>query len=222
MKATQQRATLVALVLAVCALSYRAEAQQPRQPADANAERYGIGVIDVAYIFKHHGRFNAMMEQMKQQVEQADKALQDERRRIGQLSEQLKQYEAGSPDYKRLEEDIAKKKAEFSLKANKQRKDFMEQEAKIYYQTYLELNDAVKYYAQRKKLGLVLKFNGEPIDPNKREDVLRGINKPVVYQNGIDITGEVLSSLNRGGGNAQAQPGNRVGRPTIPGQPLQR
>jgi len=42
-----------------------------------------------------------------------------------------------------------------------------------------------------------LRFNGDPPDPNNRDDVLREINKPVVYQNGIDITPDVLADLNR-------------------------
>ena len=64
----------------------------------------------------------------------------------------------------------------------------MEREAKVYYQTYLEVVDAVNYYAKRQNIGLVLRFNGEPVDPNRREDVLREINKPVVMQDQIDIT----------------------------------
>ena len=31
----------------------------------------------------------------------------------------------------------------------------------------------VKDYAQRNNIGFVLRFNGDPINPNRREDVLR-------------------------------------------------
>jgi hypothetical protein len=77
------------------------------------------------------------------------------------------------------------------------RKDFLEREAKVYYQTYLEVVDAVNTYAKRQNIGLVLRFNGEPVDPNRREDVLREINKPVVVQDQVDITPDVLMLLNR-------------------------
>jgi hypothetical protein len=55
----------------------------------------------------------------------------------------------------------------------------------------------VKYYAKRQQIGLVLRFNGEPVDPNRRDDVLREINKPVVCQDQIDITPDILALLNR-------------------------
>ena len=48
-----------------------------------------------------------------------------------------------------------------------------------------------------KTLGLCCGFNGEKPNPNRRDDVLRSINKPVVFQNNIDITPDVLSLLNR-------------------------
>jgi hypothetical protein len=79
----------------------------------------------------------------------------------------------------------------------KLRKDFLEREAKVYYQTYLEVVGTVNDYAKRQGIGLVLRFNGEPIDPNRRDDVLREINKPVVMQDNIDITGDILMLLNR-------------------------
>ena len=102
--------------------------------------------------------------------------------------------------------------ADFNLKMTRLRKSFMEREAEVYYRTYLEVTDAVKYYATRHNIGLVIRFNGEPVDANRREDVLREINKPVVYQNEIDITGDVLALLNR---DAQGTP--QIGRP--PGTP---
>jgi Skp family chaperone for outer membrane proteins len=86
----------------------------------------------------------------------------------------------------------------------KLRKEFLEREAKVYYQTYLEVVDAVKYYAKRQNIGLVLRFNGEPVDPNRRDDVLREINKPVVVQDQIDITPDVLALLNRDQSGTQA------------------
>ena len=122
-------------------------------------------------------------------------------------------YNVGSAEYKKLDEDVARAMADFNVKMTRLRKDFLEREAKIYYQTYLEVAEAVSYYAKRHNIGLVIKFNGEPVDPNKREDVLREINKPVLFQDNIDITPDVLALLNRD----QAQP--QASRPQ--GQPSQ-
>ena len=144
---------VAALVIASLFVGYSyspvAMSQQPSGPS-ANAQRYGIGVVDISYIFENHLRFKAMMEQMKGDVKKTEEALRKERELIGQQDEKLKQFNPGSPDYKALEERSAETKAKFNLKAAKQRKEFLEREAKIYYQTYLEVNDAIKVYAQSK------------------------------------------------------------------------
>jgi hypothetical protein len=105
--------------------------------------------------------------------------------------------------------------ADFNLKMGKLRKEFLEREAKVYYQTYLEVVDAVKYYAKRQNIGLVLRFNGEAVDPNRRDDVLREINKPVVVQDQIDITPDVLMLINRD--QAVGSPSDKLVRRLSPG-----
>ena len=201
--------TVAAASLLIGLSATSADAQTQPSPS-ANAARFGVGVVDVSYIFENHLRFKAMMDQMKEDVKKTEELLRKEREQIGLQDEKLKQFATGSADYKNLEERIAEVKAKFNLKAAKQRKEFLEREAKIYYQTYLEVNSVVKQYSESKGLGLVLRFNGDPIDANKREDVLRAINKPVVYQGGVDITPDILASINRSGARPVAPTGTPV------------
>jgi Skp family chaperone for outer membrane proteins len=173
-------------------------ASAPAQnPAGANAAKHGIAVVDISYIFKKHDRFRATMESMKTEMESTEAELKADRDKIAQLEERKNSYNAGSAEYKQLDEELARQMAEFNLKMTRLRKSFLEREAKVYYQTYLEVADAVKYYATQQNIGLVIRFNGEPVDPARREDVLREINKPVVFQNQVDITPDILLLLNR-------------------------
>jgi hypothetical protein len=90
----------------------------------------------------------------------------------------------------------------------------MERQAKLYYQTYLEVVDAVSQYAKAHNIGMVMRFNGEPVDSNRREDVMRDINKQIVTQDRLDITPDVLMLLNRDTAQAQrpAQPASSIPR----------
>jgi Skp family chaperone for outer membrane proteins len=154
-------------------------------------------VVDISYIFKKHDRFRTTMESMKKEMESTEAELKADRDKIAQLEERRNTYNAGAAEYKQLDEELARQMAEFNLKMTRLRKSFLEREAEIYYRTYLEVNDAVKYYATQHNIGIVIRFNGEPVDPNNREGVLREINKPVVFQNQIDITPDILVLLNR-------------------------
>ena len=202
-------------------------------PAGANASKYNIAVVDISYIFKKHERFKATMDQMKKEMETIEAELKGDREKIAAQEEQRKQFTPNSVESKKMEDDIAQQMAQFNLKMGKLRIEFLEREAKVYYQTYLEVVFQVSNYAKRQNIGLVLRFNGEPVDPSRRDDVLREINKPVVMQDQIDITGDVLALLNRdqqGGGAAQpnaplapqqpAQQGSQALRPTTQGSQI--
>jgi Skp family chaperone for outer membrane proteins len=191
--------------ICVASLSSVASAQQTAGPS-ANAPRHGYAVVDVTYIFKNYAKFNSQMEGMKSAMEAADSQLKSDRDTVAGKEQMREQYNPGSPEFKTVDEEIARLKAEFQLKAGKIRRDFMEREAQVYYSTYMEVSNAVQYYAQQHNIGMVLRFNGDSIDPNNREDILRAINKPVVFQNNVDITPDVLALLNRGGTPGGNQP----------------
>jgi Skp family chaperone for outer membrane proteins len=205
----------VCVSLCVASLNSQASAQAPNAAPgpSANAPRYGYAVVDVTYIFKNYAKFSQQMEGMKTAMESADSQLKADRDTVASKEQMREQYNPGAPEFKQIDEEIARLKAEFQLKAGKIRRDFMEREAQVYYSTFMEVSNAVQYYAQQHNIGMVLRFNGDSIDPNNREDILRAINKPVVFQNNVDITPDVLALLNRGG-----TPGNT---PTAPAGGLQ-
>ena len=76
----------------------------------------------------------------------------------------------------------------------------------------------MKQYAQQHDIGLVLRFNGDKVNPNRREDVLRGINDPIVNQNNIDITPDVLAILD----GSSSSGGQAPQVPVAGQQPLRR
>jgi Skp family chaperone for outer membrane proteins len=190
-------ATAATTVLSMMVPLFSAAQVQAPFAAGANAEKHGVAVVDVSYIFKEHKRFRGTMDNMKKEMEGIEAELKADRDRIAQGEQERNKFNVGTAEYKKMDEDVARMTADFQLKMTRLRKDFLEREAKVYYQTYLEVAEAVAYYAKRHNIGLVIKFNGESVDPNKREEVLREINKPVIFQDNIDITPDVLTLLNR-------------------------
>jgi Skp family chaperone for outer membrane proteins len=198
-----------AVLTAAAGLNGAAKAQAPN-PAGANAAKFGIAVVDIPYIFKNYNKFKATSDAMKKEMEAIDADVKADRAKIAQTEQQRNQFKVGTPEYKQYDEEMARMMAEFQLKTGKLQKDFMERQAKLYYQTYLEVSAKVNEYAKRNNIGMVMRFNGEPVDPNNREQVMRDINKQVVMQNNIDITPDVLQLLNRDSQvRTTAQPGTQ-------------
>jgi len=169
---------------------------QPQQIQPASPMSH-IAVIDVGYIFKNHARFKAAMDKMKDEVMAAENALKGERDRINGLMEQLKGFNVGTPEYKKLEAEIAKGQGDFNVNAQLQKKDFMDREAKVYLQVYTEIEKAVGQFAREHGIAVVFRFDGDPVDGADRNQILRGITKPIVhYEAGNDITPDILKMLN--------------------------
>ena len=209
------RTFLLPIAIAAVSVVGFASSAEAQNPAGANASKHGVAVVDISYIFKKHDRFRTTMESMEGEMEATEAELKGDRDKIAQLEQRRNTYNAGSAEYKQIDEDLARQMADFNLKMTRLRKEFLEREAKVYYQTYLEVNDAVKYYATQQHIGLVIRFNGEPVDPSRREDVLREINKPVVFQNQVDITPDIIALLNRDTmrtATPQATPGSSLPR----------
>jgi len=172
--------------------SAHAQAQAPPFAQSGNAARHGIGVVDISFIFKNYPQFTQQIETLKREMEAADGALKGDRDKIVAMEEQRNALKPGSVEFKQLDEQLAQQKAAFSIKQGTVRRDFLEREAQIYYQTYSKVSEAVATYSKQNNVGLVLRFNGDDIDASQREDVMRAIMQPIVYQNSVDITPDVL------------------------------
>ncbi len=216
----QLSAFTVAATVALVQVSASAQApvRPTAAPAAAPAARPAspalqCAVVDVGYIFKNHARFKAEMDKMKDQVMAAENALKAEQERIKGLMDQLKGYNPGTPEYRKFEGEVAKAQGDFSVNAQLQKKDFMDREAKVYWQVYAEIERAVSQFARENGIAVVHRFDGDPVDAADRNRILGSITKPIVYFDPqIDITPNILKMLNGASVAAQPQPGQQPRR----------
>lgn len=170
------------------------------QDAKTAAKPHQIGLIDMAYVFKEYGKFKAMSEALKKEVESTDgeakskvEALQAMQTRLqsGVLAE-------GSADYQALEQELVAKAAELESFRKLKQRDFLRKEADIYKTVYLEVQDAVEQYAKIYSYTLIMRFSRDTLEgADNPQEIIQSMNKPVVYhQNRDDITEPILKYLN--------------------------
>jgi Skp family chaperone for outer membrane proteins len=171
----------------------------PRAPvASTSAPSGGINIalVDVSYVFKNHERFKARTEELRQEIKDFETQMNDQRKGLNEKRTRLSNYNPGSPQYEQLEVEMAREIANQNVNAELKKKDVLEREARIYHEVYLEIQEAVRQFAEQYNIALVLRYDGEEIDPNDRNSVLRGVNRSIVYQDKINITYEILQMLN--------------------------
>lgn len=209
------RATVVAAFLAVCLLNTAVRAQAAARPSGTS-----VAVIDLGDVFEKHTKLKAQLDQIKAQIDGFENLVREEKQKIDSLAEQLKTLKPGTPDYAAKEKEFATIQADLQVQVRQKSREFLEQEAKIRYDAYQEIQQHVANFCQSYGIQLVIRFNREPIDPTKPQEVQMGLNRPIVYQNSLDITQHIIDSVNppaAAAGNPQAPAA--VGRaPAIPGR----
>lgn len=193
MKKSILSATLAALVLSVAAPSF---GQAPAAPAQHMASP--VAILDLPYLFRNHLRFKQMDEVLKQEIGNAEAQFMTEQKAMKELVTRLQELKAGTPEYKQLEEELAKRDADMQLRVNIMKKNFAEKKAKNYFEVYQEVMRYVTYHSQQAGIVLVLNFNGDPVDGTNPQSVIQGLNSTVLYKHpGVDITPVVLDLCNR-------------------------
>jgi septal ring factor EnvC (AmiA/AmiB activator) len=167
-----------------------------------------VAVLDINEVFEKNIRFKAAMDEIRDDIKAYETSVVEKRKQATAMNEKLAEYQPGSQEYKALETQLAQMAADMQVDMAMKKREFMEREAKLYYSAYMDTLQQVGDFASRYNISLVLRFNGEEIDPKERSSVLQGVNRAVVYQRNLNITDQIVQELNRGSAprNANARP----------------
>ena len=190
-----KRLTQVSVVLATSVLANGVLHGQ-NTPRPGFPQSHFVALVDIARVFEEHKRFNAAMDQMKNEAKSFEGEMTRERDAILKKRQQLANFKPGSNEYKRMEQEIAQRLAGLKVKVELKRKDFLEREARLYHDTYKLIVRAVGDTAARNNISLVLRFDSEQIEADNRAAIMKAVNRPVIFQRQLDITNNVLQRLN--------------------------
>lgn len=193
MKSTIFKTFLVALIATVTL-------QSAQRSADAQETKSAglVAVLDVAKVFKDHQGFDAKMKAIKSEAEGLKTQIQQQQDAIKAEAQALTNYEPGSNERNQLEATLEQKQAALRTKARQAEADLLNREAGIYYETYEQMQKVVSAMANQHGISLVLRFDSGPIDSTNRPEVIKGVNRAVVFHRRLDLTNMVIGQMNPG------------------------
>ena len=185
-----------ALILLVAITTVALPTMTSSLVAQEDGEQGGlVAVLDVAKVFKANTTFEKRMEDIKGEADALKAQIQQEQENIRIRAQEVAQYEIGLRERNQLEGKIEQDQASLRTKARQAETDLLNREAKIYYETYEQMQSTVAKLAQQYGISLVLRFDSEEIDPTNRPEVIKGVNRAVVYHHKLDLTKLVIESL---------------------------
>ena len=188
MKSTFSKIVLSALVTVVAFSVSTASAQESKQSGI-------VAVLDVAKVFKENRDFESQMQAIKSTADQLKASIQQKQEAIKQEAAGLQQYEVGSAERNQMEAELVQKQAKLRTEAHQAEVDLLSKEARVYYNTYQQMQSILSSLSTEFGISLVLRFDSEEVDANNRGEVIKGVNRAVVYQQGLDLTSMVIEKM---------------------------
>jgi Skp family chaperone for outer membrane proteins len=187
------------------------------QGQEASSEAPQIGLIDMAYVFKHYEKFKGLTESLQDEIERSDAQAQALIQQIKQSEVKLAsgELQEGSPDFLNIESEILDRQTQLQALRKRAQREFLKKEADIYKTVYLEVEDAVQRYARYYNYALVLRFNRERVEEAENpRDIINGMNRQVIfYRHRDDLTEPILNYLNDQWRQQQAARGSGASPP---------
>lgn len=154
-----------------------------------------VAVLDVAKVFRVNKNFDDQMKKIRDEAEMLKTQIQQQQTQIQEDAKKVLTYEVGSEERNRQETEIEQRQAKLRTQARQLEMQLLTREARIYHQTYEQMKQVVGSAAQKNGISLVLRFDSTPVNPENRAEVIKGVNRSVVYHDQLDLTSMVIQSM---------------------------
>ena len=170
----------------------RADGAPPNQPTGRTA------VIDLGHIFDNSTYVKVETEKIRRDADAETKRFQAIEAELKAMAEELKKFNRGTPEYSRKEAAFVQKRADAKVQAQLKQKEFQDRRSKIYFAAYQQIEELVRLYSQNNGIALVLRTNRVAEKaPQTAAERMQRIQRPVVFEQNVNITRPILAELNR-------------------------
>lgn len=180
----------VSTALAAAACSPLAAAEKP-----AKAE-LPIAILNLDRLSQGYEPLNDRLAALKADVAKLDRTAKLRQVELETVQNQLRGAKAGTAEFERLRLQQAKLQTELQLFIEREKQEVQKKESAIYLDFYRQVEAEVAEFCQPRGIKLVLRQQkSEAKTSDSPQEIIKLISRPVVYQDGLDITDAILKAL---------------------------
>jgi|GEM_PF-3463804 len=199
-----QRVLLLFLVLAAAqvALSGTSLGQeppacsgQPSAPPEKDSV-FPVAVIRLDKLFKENAELQGRLEPLKTEAAELERNIQVRQSEIESTQVRLTRTPQGSPDFEKLQLQLARLRTELQLTVNRERQKLLDREGQAYLAVFRDVEVVVRDYCKQRGIRLVLRHQ-DGVEGNNADSkaVLAALNRGIVYAEDLDITDDIAKLL---------------------------
>ena len=164
-----------------------------------------VAILDVAKVFKENRIFADGLLVLKSQADQLKSQIVAEQDKIKKEVMELR-GEPASEKRNQKEAELEQRHTRLRTSTRQNEAELLSREARVYFDTYRKMQAVVETMAKEHDISLVLRFDSGSIDATDRNDVISGLQRPVVFHRHLDLTAMVSNELNKRMSAAAAAP----------------
>jgi Skp family chaperone for outer membrane proteins len=159
-------------------------------------EKLPIGLVNVDRILKSHKPLLVKVNPLKAEAKELEAAIQVRQAELETVAGQFRRAQPGSPEQQRLQGQIGKLQTDMQQFVVGERTQLQKKEMAVYLEFFRRLDAEISKYAKQHGLKLVLRQSETSLEDNQPlPDVMKALNRTILYEENLDITDEILKAL---------------------------
>jgi Skp family chaperone for outer membrane proteins len=185
------------LTLAGCLLAMASPVFAQEKPAE---NPLPIGLVNIEKIAQQYKPFLKQVAELQEQSKELQSSVTLKQSELQGVGNELQKAAQGSDKFEKLRNQYLRLESELKASIQAGQQKIRDQDFKNSLGLHRELDKVLKPYCKAKGLKLVVRTQNSSLDENQNpQQILQSINRAVLYEEGLDITDDVLKLLAENG-----------------------
>jgi len=164
--------------------------------AQEKAADFPVAVLNLDKVFAAFKKHAERLEPLRESAKELDETVQVRQVEMETAANQLRKAPPGSPEQQRAQMQIVKLQTELRQFVDQERQKLQKRELATIITSQREIDERVKKICKERGLKLVLRQYSPPDENQPLQELAKNLNRDVIYQEGLDITDDVIKALN--------------------------
>ena len=183
------------LMLFACAFAILPRAL-PAQDKTATDQALPIGLLNIEKLAQQHKPFLMKVAALQEEAKELQTSAALKQTELEAVRSELQKAPPNSQEFQRLQNQFGRLSRELQTFVQEGQQKFRDKDLKLSLSLHREIEQVLKPYCKAKGLKLVVRAHNNALDESQNaQQILQALNRGVLYEEGLDITGDVLKLL---------------------------
>ena len=155
-----------------------------------------IGLVNIEKVAQQYKPFQKQVAELQEQAKELQSSVTLKQSELQGVGNELQKTPQGSDKFEKLQNQYVRLQRDLQTFIQEGQQKLRERELKYSLSFHRELDQVLKPYCKAKGLRLVVRTQNSSLEENQnQQQILQSINRSVLYEDGLDITDDLLKLL---------------------------